>query len=71
MAKAWRNLEAAVVAGIDYVAIRARGSNVTFYKLENNHFISEMIRRIFANSESMISRCTLSRRALRKFGDDS
>lgn len=51
MAKAWRNLEATVVAGIDYAAIRARGSNVSFYKLEKKHFISEMIRMIFANSE--------------------
>jgi len=51
MDRAWRNLEAALVAGIDYVAIRARGSNITFYKLEENHFISEMIRRIFANGE--------------------
>ena len=52
MARAWRNLEAALVAGIDYVAIRAGESNVTFHKLEKNYFISEMIRRILANSEN-------------------
>ena len=50
MARAWRNLEAALVAGIDYVAIRARESNVTLHKLGKKNSLGND-RRIFANSE--------------------